>query len=87
MSHCNYTVQELKQLTAQVGETAVAKGPHDLALSALLGAYATVAMSNPCCLQECANQTFRLSMLLAAHAGANGAGDPGESPHQSTHVH
>ena len=68
MSHLNYTDQQLKDLTAQVGEMAVAMGKHDLALSALLSAYVTVVMAHPCCLQECANQTFRLSMLLAARA-------------------
>ena len=80
MSHCNYTTEQLQQLTAKVGETAVAQGPHDLSLSALLGAYAAVAMGNPCCLQECANQTFRLSMMLAAHAAAQHGG-------ASHHVH
>jgi hypothetical protein len=70
MSHCDYTLRELHELTKMVGEIAVSHNKHDLALSALLGAYATVAMAHPCCLQECANQTFRLSMMLAAHAAA-----------------
>lgn len=75
MSHLNYTEQQLKDLTTQVGEMAVALGKHDLALSALLSAYACVAAAHPCCLQECANQTFRLSMMLAAQAAnANASG-------------
>jgi hypothetical protein len=77
MSHLNYTLQQLNDLTTQVGDLAVSVGTdkHDLALSALLSAYTTVAMAHPCCLQECANQAFRLSMLLAAHApNANPSG-------------
>ena len=76
--HLNYTDEQLKALTAQVGELAVASGKHDLALSALLSAYCTVAMAHPCCLQQCANQTFKLSMMLAAEAAQRA---------QSPHVH
>lgn len=71
--HRNYTDQQLTDLTEKVGEMAVASEKHDLALSALLSAYATVAMAHPCCLQECANQTFRLSMMLAANAAVDRA--------------
>ena len=76
--HANYTRDQLIALTAQVGELAVASDQHDLALSALLSAYCTVAMAHPCCLQECANQTFKLSMMLAAEAAQRA---------QSPHVH
>ncbi len=82
--HLNYTDQQLQALTAKVGELAVAEGPHDLALSALLSAYATVAVAHPCCLQECADMLFRLSMNLAARAAAHRS-PQGESP--SPHVH
>jgi hypothetical protein len=68
MSHLDYTKQQLKELTMNVHELAVAAGKHDLALSALLSAYATLAMAHPCCLQECADVTFRLSMMLAKQA-------------------
>jgi hypothetical protein len=61
-----------------VGELATACGQHDLALSALLSAYYSVALAHPCCLQECANLTFRMSMLLAARA---------TEMRGSTHVH
>jgi hypothetical protein len=80
MKHYDYNIGQLMELTEKVGETATAQGPHDLHLSALLSAYATVAMGNPCCLQECANQTFKLSMLLAERAAAQLGG-------ASTHVH
>lgn len=80
MSHRDYTIEQLMQLTAKVGETATAQGPHQMHLNALLSAYATVAIGNPCCLQECANQTFKLSMLLAERAAAQHGG-----AHQ--HVH
>jgi hypothetical protein len=68
MSHANFTLREMHELTKLVGEIATSHNKHDLALSALLSAYCTVAMAHPCCLQECANQTFKLSMLLAANA-------------------
>jgi hypothetical protein len=68
MSHSNFTLREMHELTKLVGEIATSHNKHDLALSALLSAYCTVAMAHPCCLQECANQTFKLSMLLAANA-------------------
>lgn len=75
MSHLNYTNEQLLELTTQVGELAVASGKHDLALSALLGAYMTVALANPCCHQVCANLTFRMSMRLAAEAAAQRPGN------------
>ena len=68
MSHANFTLREMHELTKLVGEIATSHDKHDLALSALMSAYFTVAMAHPCCLQECANQTFKLSMRLAAEA-------------------
>lgn len=82
--HLNYTAQQLQELTAKVGELAVAEGPHDLALSALLSAYATVAIAHPCCLQECANLLFTLSINLAARAAAH---RPPQGAAPSPHVH
>lgn len=89
MSHLNYTLQQLHDLTESLGTQAVAPGLHDLALSALLSAYATVAMSHPCCTQECANQTMRLAMMLATHAAQQHAADQeaGVAVPPSTQVH
>lgn len=78
MNHPTYSDEKLVELTKVVGELAVACGQHDLALSALLRAYYTVAKAHPCCLQECANVTFRMAMMLASSA-AEMAG--------STHIH
>lgn len=71
MSHLNYSKEQLLALTEQVGEAAVASGKHDLALSALLGAYATVALAHPCCLEECAAMTLRLHLILVGRIAAN----------------
>lgn len=76
MKHPSFTDEQLLALTTELGEAAVAAGSHELALSALMGAYATVATAHPCCTQECANNAFRLSMMLAATAAQQNGGPP-----------
>ena len=77
MSSPNYTDAELAQATRDVLDAAIGVGGHDLALSALLGAYATVAKAHSCCTSKCSQMCFQLSMILAAEAAGQ---RPANSP-------
>lgn len=84
LPNASYTREQLLELTRKVGEIATAEGPHDLALSALLGAYATIAIAHPCCYMECALQLSLLADVLAISAARHRAADIGAS---SPHLH
>lgn len=63
-----YTPEQATQLTNELLNHAMAMaggpGHHDLALTALLSAYATVADGHPCCTRLCARVLVRLSEHL-----------------------
>lgn len=60
----NHTTEQHIEATRKVGEFAMSLGDHDLALTALLSAYATIAAAHPCCTALCAGMTKNLSTLL-----------------------
>lgn len=60
-----------KRLTDLVGDSAIS---HERCMDALLLAYATLAMANPCCTQGAASAAMRTSIYLTTAAGAVPAG-------------
>lgn len=59
-----HSLAEVNALTAQLLEAAMASGEHDLALTGLLSAYATLAHTHPCCTPVCVAMLTSLSGIL-----------------------
>lgn len=64
MSSLPYTLQQMNAATKSVIDMSMSLGDHDMALTALLSAYATIADAHPCCTETCARMTANLSKLL-----------------------
>ena len=72
MSSPKHTTAEMLQATEKVLSLAQSMDGHDLALTALLSAYATIATNHPCCTEICGLMCKKLSdILLGAHASSS----------------
>lgn len=68
-----YTEAQGRAATIKVLEFVLTIGAHDLALTALLSAYTTIASHSPCCVKACAHATGRVSEMLTDIATVNDA--------------
>jgi hypothetical protein len=72
-------IKATEALAEKVGDIAMVKGDHVLALNALITAYMSIATAFPCCHQACSQALFGAAISMA-QLGAQSA-QPGQHIH------
>ena len=73
MSTHQENAAKVKDMANQLVEVARTSETHRIALSALLTAFAAMAVCHPCCAHSCADQAREMADFIETHAAPEGA--------------